>query len=75
MSPRKRARKTFELLFGADSELAALEKVEFTEDIAEWGYGAYEGLLGEEIIARRKEQGLDIERPWDIWNDGCEGGE
>ncbi|KAF2252069.1 putative phosphoglycerate mutase [Trematosphaeria pertusa] len=75
VSPRKRARKTFELLFGADSELAALEKVEFTEDIAEWGYGAYEGLLGEEIIARRKEQGLDIERPWDIWNDGCEGGE
>jgi len=55
VSPRKRARKTFELLFGTNSELAALDKVEFTKDIAEWGYGAYEGLFGEEIVARRKE--------------------
>jgi broad specificity phosphatase PhoE len=23
----------------------------------------------------RKERGLDKEKPWDIWRDGCEGGE
>ena len=46
-----------------------------TEDIAEWDYGDYEGLLTSEIRARRKERGLDQEREWDIWRDGCEGGE
>jgi hypothetical protein len=28
-----------------------------------------------EIRARRKEKGLDREREWNIWRDGCEGGE
>lgn len=44
-----------------------------TEDIAEWGYGDYEGLLTEQIRRLRKKRGLDAERPWDIWRDGCEG--
>lgn len=46
-----------------------------TEDIAEWDYGDYEGLVVREIRARRKEKGLDREREWNIWRDGCEGGE
>lgn len=50
-------------------------KVTITEDIAEWDYGDYEGLLTKEIRARRKEKGLDKDKPWDIWVDGCEGGE
>ncbi|KAL9614272.1 MAG: hypothetical protein Q9167_001228 [Letrouitia subvulpina] len=44
-------------------------------DIAEWDYGDYEGLVVREIRARRKEKELDQEREWDIWKDGCEGGE
>jgi broad specificity phosphatase PhoE len=46
-----------------------------TEDIAEWGYGDYEGLLTSEIRKLRQEKGLDKEQAWDIWRDGCEGGE
>lgn len=77
ISPRTRAQRTYTLLFG-DGERAALEAaqaVETTADIREWEYGAYEGLLTNEIRARRAAQGLDSERPWDIWRDGCEGGE
>lgn len=48
---------------------------EITNDLAEWDYGEYEGLLTKEIRERRKQQGLDTERDWDIWRDGCVGGE
>lgn len=51
------------------------EMTTFTEDIAEWDYGDYEGLVVNEIRALRKERGLDQDREWDIWKDGCEGGE
>ncbi|KAF4551057.1 Histidine phosphatase-like protein 4 [Elsinoe fawcettii] len=74
VSPRKRAQQTFKLLFG-DSTSEQDERISVTDEIAEWDYGAYEGLHDHEIRARRKEQGLDSERPWDIWRDGCEGGE
>ena len=49
--------------------------MDVTEEIGEWGYGDYEGLLTEEIRERRKERRLDADRAWDIWRDGCEGGE
>ena len=102
VSPRKRARQTYRLLFfGGDGEgegegegdgdsdghgdgydkSDVIEKVEkkmmmtLTNDIAEWDYGDYEGLVVDEIRALRKEKGLDREREWDIWKDGCEGGE
>jgi broad specificity phosphatase PhoE len=77
VSPRKRAQKTFDLLFhgvGKDA-LDKDGKVSITEELAEWDYGKCEGLLTKEIRARRKEQGLDKEVPWDIWRDGCEDGE
>ena len=72
VSPRQRAQHTFRLLFG-NSDVG--DKLTLTEDIAEWDYGDYEGLLTREIRAQRKERGLDREREWDIWRDGCEGGE
>lgn len=51
------------------------DRVTVTEDIAEWDYGEYEGLLVGEIRERRKAQGLDKELDWSVWRDGCEGGE
>jgi broad specificity phosphatase PhoE len=69
VSPRKRAKQTFELLLGPN--LSYIE----TEDIAEWDYGDYEGLKTHEIRLLRQERGHDKERKWDIWTDGCERGE
>lgn len=77
ISPRKRAGRTFDLAFN-DAEKQLLkdaDKVSITDRLAEWDYGDYEGLLTKQIRALRKERGLDAERPWDIWTDGCEGGE
>ncbi|OBT50398.1 phosphoglycerate mutase [Pseudogymnoascus sp. 24MN13] len=46
--------------------------VEITEDIREWDYGDYEGVTSAEIKKQREEAGLP---KWDIWRDGCPGGE
>lgn len=82
VSPRKRAQQTYHLLFGGgeqDSHGNGHDEVRnvtmLTDDIAEWDYGDYEGLVVNEIRALRKERGLDREREWNIWKDGCEGGE
>jgi broad specificity phosphatase PhoE len=75
ISPRTRARRTYELLFDNASKEILEGKSEITEDIREWEYGAYEGLLTAQIRAGRKERGLDTDRPWNIWTDGCEDGE
>lgn len=40
---------------------------ETTENIAEWNYGDYEGLLISEI--------KQMNPTWNIWKDGCPGGE
>lgn len=53
-SPRRRARRTAELLGWAGA------KVE--PDLAEWDYGGYEGRTTEEISA-------ELGRPWRIWTD------
>lgn len=47
--------------------------IEVTEDIREWDYGDYEGITSPEIRRIRREQGLG--EGWDIWRDGCPGGE
>jgi probable phosphoglycerate mutase len=58
-SPRSRAYRT--------CELAGLGPPELNRDLSEWDYGTYEGCRTEEI---RKD------RPsWDLWRDGCPGGE
>lgn len=76
ISPRQRAQVIFGLLFKGDKggrELREGVKVETTEGLAGWAYGLYEGLLLGEIRQGRRERGL--ERDWDIWRDGCEGGD
>ncbi|KAF7504934.1 hypothetical protein GJ744_001581 [Endocarpon pusillum] len=85
VSPRSRAKRTLELLgLGCrdpypwqksrnESEPERTDaKVTVTEDIREWDYGEYEGITTKEIQERRKVEGLG---PWDIWRDGCPGGE
>ncbi|KAK2601178.1 hypothetical protein N8I77_010646 [Diaporthe amygdali] len=87
VSPRKRAQRTFELLnlgfkdlpwhahgpAGDAPGLACNARIEITEDIREWDYGDYEGITSAEIRKLRKDQGLS--ESWDIWRDGCPGGE
>jgi broad specificity phosphatase PhoE len=75
ISPRTRAQRTYEILFDDAARKQLVGKGETTEDIREWEYGAYEGLLTAEIRSARKEKGLDQERSWNIWTDGCEDGE
>lgn len=77
VSPRVRAKQTFELAFSENDryDLDGEGKLTETEGLAEWDYGAYEGFVTREIRALRKEHRLDGEREWDIWRDGCEDGE
>jgi probable phosphoglycerate mutase len=59
-SPLQRARRTCELAgFGAVAEVDC--------DLVEWNYGEYEGRRGAEIRAERPD--------WQIFKDGCPGGE
>ncbi len=60
VSPRQRARRTCEL-----AGLGATAKIE--PNLAEWGYGDYEGLTPAEIAERRP--------GWEVFRDGCPGGE
>lgn len=87
VSPRQRAQRTFELLNLGFTDLpwkahgpaegvaaeACQARIEITDDIREWDYGDYEGITSPEIRKLRKEQGLS--EHWDIWRDGCPGGE
>jgi probable phosphoglycerate mutase len=59
-SPSQRAVRTCALAgFGAAAEIDA--------DLAEWDYGAYEGRRTAEILAERPD--------WQLFRDGCPGGE
>ena len=88
VSPRHRAQRTLELLdLGCHDRLPWQDeetvhgkfdlqnkaKVQITEDIREWDYGEYEGKTSPQIREERKEQGMS--EVWDIWRDGCPGGE
>lgn len=66
VSPRIRARKTFELAFGS---LDQLPEYEIEEGVREWDYGEDEGLKTHEIRAK------EGRATWDIWTEGCPGGE
>jgi len=48
-------------------------KVQITDDIREWDYGGYEGLTSPQIKEQRRKDGE--QGGWDIWRDGCPGGE
>jgi len=59
-SPLQRAARTCELAgFGAAAEV--------DRDLVEWNYGEYEGLRSAEILAQRPD--------WQLFRDGCPGGE
>lgn len=86
VSPRQRAQRTLELLnlrskhalpwkaHGTQCDgLACDARIEVTEDIREWDYGDYEGITTRQTRELLKQQGLDTN--WDIWRDGCPGGE
>ena len=86
VSPRRRAQRTAELLelgckeklpwqerrADGDPDIRTQATVQITEDIREWDYGDYEGLTSPQIREKRKEMG---QGSWDIWKDGCPGGE
>lgn len=86
VSPRRRAQRTVELLeLGCrdklpwedrrqhgDDAIRTNAKVQISEDIREWDYGDYEGLTSKQIMEQRQKSG---EGSWDIWRDGCPGGE
>jgi len=88
--PRLRAQRTLELLqIGCRERLPWQEsrrpeneepirteaQVEVTEAIREWDYGECEGLMSAEIRELRKKQSGEGDGSWDIWRDGCPGGE
>lgn len=59
-SPLARARETCELAgFGGEAQIC--------EDLREWDYGEYEGLTTPEIRS--------LAPGWDLWSQGCPGGE
>jgi len=59
-SPLQRAARTCELSgFATDAQV--------DPDLVEWNYGEYEGLTTAEILQRRSD--------WDLFRDGCPGGE
>ncbi|EJU02843.1 phosphoglycerate mutase-like protein [Dacryopinax primogenitus] len=73
VSPRLRAQRTFALLFSSSPS-----KPSATTDqrVREWTYGDYEGFYAWQAAASRAERGIPSgEDGWDIWVDGCEGGE
>lgn len=47
--------------------------IEVTDAVREWDYGDYEGKVSADIRRERAARGLNAD--WDIWRDGCEGGE
>jgi broad specificity phosphatase PhoE len=59
-SPRQRARRTCAL-----AGLGARAEIE--QDLQEWDYGDYEGKLSLDILKQRP--------GWDVFKDGCPGGE
>jgi probable phosphoglycerate mutase len=59
-SPLQRARRTCEL--AGYSSAATVDP-----DLVEWNYGDYEGRTSADIHAERPD--------WDLWRDGCPGGE
>ncbi|PUU74309.1 histidine phosphatase superfamily [Tuber borchii] len=75
VSPRLRAKRTLELLGLFEKCPRLCEQSAETDQLVEWDYGDYEGLTSPEIREHRRTNGLVGDRPWDIWRDGCVGGE
>jgi broad specificity phosphatase PhoE len=61
-SPLQRAQVTAEIVLGKDRDQFAV-----SDDLREYDYGDYEGLTPEQV--------RELQPGWDIWADGCPGGE
>ena len=61
---------TEEVMSGVDNQVVKVD-----ERLREWTYGLFEGKTTAEIRGERQGRGLDGQRAWDIWRDGCEEGE
>lgn len=79
VSSRKRAQETLSLLLPEtrahlqnEGEKKPAVDIEVTDAIREWDYGDYEGLTSAQIKETRERNG---QGPWDIWSEGCPGGE
>ncbi|SGZ55799.1 CIC11C00000000317 [Sungouiella intermedia] len=73
-SPRTRAKQTVQLLLeGVDDLTRSKIPIEEENNLREWEYGDYEGLLTSQILDLRKQRGHTDD--WNIWGYGCEGGE
>ncbi|KAF2798934.1 phosphoglycerate mutase-like protein [Melanomma pulvis-pyrius CBS 109.77] len=57
----------------SDPARSTTAKISIAPSISEWDYGSYEGLTSSQIRVSRAQRGLSAD--WDIWRDGCEGGE
>jgi len=66
VSPRTRARKTFELLF--ESCPTGTPQYSLEDGVREWDYGVAEGKVTKDIKAK-------LGQDWDIWTKGCPEGE
>jgi len=75
VSPRLRAKRTLELLGLFEKCPHLCGQSTETDQLVEWDYGDYEGLTSPEIRERRRINGVLGDEPWDIWRDGCVGGE
>ncbi|KIL71798.1 hypothetical protein M378DRAFT_155407 [Amanita muscaria Koide BX008] len=63
VSPRQRALRTFKLAFAHTKEPPHV----VAPDVQEWNYGDYDGFTSSDIHK--------MNPTWDIWTDGCPGGE
>ncbi|EXK27610.1 hypothetical protein FOXG_10140 [Fusarium oxysporum f. sp. lycopersici 4287] len=64
VSPRIRARETFELVAGNYPEIR--QRATITEEFREWDHGDYEGMTTQQIRDLRAEEGLDTSSEWSI---------
>ncbi|KAK0844312.1 hypothetical protein LTS02_015751 [Friedmanniomyces endolithicus] len=74
VSPRQRATRTYERCQARRMGMR-LRKAWRSGTMVLTLRSEYEGLKPAEIRAKRKAQGLDKDQEWEIWRDGCEGGE
>lgn len=82
LSPRL-AKETFDLVLssplsrGMETARRAGfgDRVQSDSDLLEWDYGKYEGSTSAQIAAMHSEGELGLNLGWDLWRDGCPGGE
>ncbi len=51
------------------------DRVQPDPNLLEWDYGKYEGLTSAQIAAMHFSGDHDVNLDWDLWRDGCPGGE